>query len=139
MTGLISATIEVGAATEATRVDAQVMLPCVPTSPGMLRGVIRALAGDFPRLDDVLLIASELVTCAIRTRPAGDITANVVVGEHGARVTVALDLDRAPTRTRVTAVDTGFGWATVVVQGTADICHHDTVGDRAETTAEVKW
>ena len=62
MTGLITATIRAGAATEATHVNGQVILPCTPRSPGTLRQLIRLLVSDFPRLDDVLVIVSELIT-----------------------------------------------------------------------------
>jgi hypothetical protein len=136
MTGLIAATIEAARAADADRVDAQVILPCTPVSVGTLRDLIRLLGGDFPRLHDVLLIVSELVTCGIQSRDsAGDVIATVAIGGHAARVAVVFDAAPVPEGT----VNGEFGRRMTLVHGIADVCHHDTVTGRAETSAEVKW
>lgn len=84
----------------------------------------------------MLLILSELVTCGISyPGPAGDVTAKVVIGNHMACVTVAQDI--APVRKSI--ANTGFGRRMTLVHGVADVCHHSTFADRAETMAEVKW
>ena len=119
MTGLLTATIEVAAAATTTPVDAHVLLPSTPESVGILRHLIRLPAGDFLRLDDVLLIVSELVTCGIpHPGSAGDVTATVAVGEHAARITASQD---APVRTCI--ANTGFGRRMALVHGVADLCH----------------
>ncbi len=102
-----------------------------------VRHIVGALAAGCPRLDDLLLITSELVTCGIRSQPwsADDAVAvSVVIGDYLAQVTVAQGL--APGHKR--GVDGGFGRAMLVVHSVADVCHHRTLSGRARTSAEVK-
>ncbi len=137
MSGTLTAAIAATATSRTTAIDMHVTLPCTPMSVPTVRQLVRLLAADCPRLDDLLLITSELVTCGI-AHPAsagGAVTVSAVIGECTARIAMAHDL--APVRERAT--NTGFGRAMVLVHDVADVCYHLTVGDRAETTAEVKW
>ncbi len=145
MTGLLTATIQAVATAETVPLDLHVTLPCTPMAAATVRRLVRALAPDCPRLDDVTQIVSELVAASIlQRRPReGTVTVDVVIGEHSARATVAQELapdvarDVAPGEKRL--AHTGFGRALAIVHGAADACHHTTVGARVETSAEVKW
>ena len=71
------------------------ILTGTPYAPGEARGFAREHLADHPRLDDVLLVVSELVTNAVKHSDSRD----------GGTVTVTLT--RAPGRARIEVKDEG--------------------------------
>ncbi len=134
--GPLIASIEAVATADTEDVEIRVTASCRPLASRTVRRLVRVLAADCPRLDDVLQIASELIACAVLYPGPTDIMAvSIVLGARMARVTIAQDM--APLQAK-TAVP-GFGLAMVVVHGLADACHHYNRGEYAQIFAEVKW
>lgn len=115
-----------GAASPArTSVVARLTMPGAPDQVKQARGlVLRALGGVHPRLDDAVLMTSELVTNAIvhsnSHEPGGTVIVTILESSGGVRVEVAdsgSDVTAPVVRTNVYAAD---GHGLFLVQNLAD-------------------
>lgn len=115
------------------------VLPCTPPSAGRARRVTRAFLDECPRVDDIELIVSELVTNS------------VLHSASSGAGTVALTLALAETTARVTVIDDGtpsggassdrndHGRGLDIVRFLAAAYDLVSSSDRTETWAEVAW
>ncbi|WP_331771116.1 hypothetical protein OG948_46685 (plasmid) [Embleya sp. NBC_00888] len=115
-------------------IEFAVTLPTTPVMAGVARVHVASVLTDTPRLDDALVIASELATSAIRFSGAAEFT--VTVGVLGERV-------------RITVTDTGrrrwiergsvdpFGYGVGLVALLADDFGHDRTAGTSAAWAEI--
>ena len=120
-----------------------VVFPGTPSSAPAARGFLRGVLAASPRLDDLELIVSELVTNAVRHTPSG---------QPGGSLT--LTVEHAPRRARIEVGDLGterwqplpgdpsaeYGRGLLLVMALADGIGHDAIpGNRHRSWAEVTW
>jgi anti-sigma regulatory factor (Ser/Thr protein kinase) len=120
-------------------------VPGVPSIVGTARRLVRLALSDSPRVDDIELIASELVTNAIRHTSTESrtsaVTLRLLVESSRVRVEV-LDLGRVSWVRPATPVDEDedeCGRGLLIVDALADRAGHDPVPLGQISWAEVSW
>jgi anti-sigma regulatory factor (Ser/Thr protein kinase) len=129
--------------TQSVQTATSVVYPGLPSSVALARLLIRDLLAGSPRLDDVELIGSELMTNAIRHTPSG---------QDGG--TFTFTIERTPRWTRIEVEDLGsgswqpvhgdssaeYGRGLVLVTALADhVGHGAAIVARHRSWAEVSW
>ena len=127
----------------AAQIDWRVSVPGLPAIVGTARHLVRSVLTDSPRLDDVELVTSELVTNAIRHTPSGD---------NGS--TVSLRILAAPGWVRIEVSDFGSacwsepsipgeydenGRGLIIVNALADRSGHEATARGQISWAEISW
>lgn len=128
---------------DGTALDWRVSFPGVPEIVAVARRLVRATHEDSPRLADIELVTSELVTNAIRHTPsgrAGSLLTLRIRGKAGwARIEVG-DLGSAswiePTET---AEEGECGRGLLIVNALADRAGHEPVPGGQVSWAEIHW
>jgi hypothetical protein len=120
-----------------------ITFPGTLTSVSAARGFLRGVLPASPRLDDLVLIVSELVTNAIRHtpsgQPGGSLTLTVEYGPGHARIEVR-DLGTEHWRPLACDPFAEYGRGLLLVVALADGSGHDAIpGERQRTWAEVTW
>jgi anti-sigma regulatory factor (Ser/Thr protein kinase) len=120
-----------------------VVFPGTPSSAPAARGFLRGVLAASPRLDDLELIVSELVTNAIRHtpsgQPGGSLTLTVEHGPGRARIEVG-DLGTERWQPQPCDPSAEYGRGLLLVMALADGIGHDAIpGKRHRTWAEVSW
>jgi anti-sigma regulatory factor (Ser/Thr protein kinase) len=141
MSGPIPASIEIQ--DDGTALDWRVSFPGVPAVVAVARQLVRAAHEDSPRLDDIALITSELVSNAIRHTPSGQVGSLLTLRIRGtagwARIEVG-DLGSAswagPAKT---AEEDECGRGLVIVNALADRAGHEPVPGGQISWAEIHW
>ncbi|MDN3359887.1 ATP-binding protein [Actinomadura sp. DC4] len=123
--------------------DWRISFPGVPAIVAVARQLVRATHEDSPRLDDLELVTSELVTNAIRHTPSGEagslLTLRIRGGAGWARIEVS-DLGStswAESRTTGEADECGRGL--VIVNVLADQAGHEPAAGGQVSWAEIRW
>lgn len=117
-----------------------VTLPARPIMVRVARSAVRALLDGSPRIEDAVLIASELVTNSIRysrSRHGGYLDILMDRTEGWARIEVVDDGSDAPPIPPEAADEHGRGL--IVVRCLADKWSHDVYRDRTVWWAELTW
>jgi anti-sigma regulatory factor (Ser/Thr protein kinase) len=125
----------------ATRADAVAMFPGLPVAVRSARRFVRGyLTG--PRIDDLELVACELITNSIRHTPAGDggeFIVRVRTGRGWARVEVS-DAGAAHWDSSGSAgPDDEYGRGMVIIEALADNFGRDASADGQTCWAEIYW
>ena len=123
--------------------DWRISVPGVPAIVGIARRLVRAALWDSRRLDDIELVASELVTNAIRHTPSGRTGSLLTLRIRGtagwARIEVS---DRGSGSwagpTSVSEHDE-CGRGLVIVNALADLAGHEPAADGQVSWAEIHW
>jgi anti-sigma regulatory factor (Ser/Thr protein kinase) len=118
-------------------------VPGVPAIVSVVRHLVRAALEDSPRLDDIELVASELVTNAIRHTPSGETGSLLnlrIRGRDGwARIEVG-DLGHEPWAAPTSAADADeCGRGLVIIDAIADRTGHEPVAGGQVSWAELHW
>ncbi|MFF7247139.1 ATP-binding protein [Embleya sp. NPDC008237] len=117
-------------------IESTVTLPTTPVMAGVARVHVALILADTPRLDDALVIASELATSAIRFGGADDFTITVAVHGQRARITVS-DTGRRRWIDRGSVDPFGYGIGLVALL--ADEFGHDRIDGTSAAWAEITW
>ena len=132
-----------GGAHARSMLDWRVSVPGVPAIVGITRRLVRAVLGDSARLDDIELVASELVTNAIRHTPSG---------RTGSLLTLRIRSTAGWARIEVSDLGSG-SWAEpspvgehdecgrglLIVNALADLAGHEPAADGQVSWAEIHW
>ncbi len=122
-----------------TPIEWRLSVPGVPSVVQTARRLVRMALGGSPRAGDVELIASELVTNAIRHTNGSAVTLRLLVEPGQVRVEV-LDLGRVSwVRPATPADDDECGRGLLIVDALADRAGHDPVPLGRLSWAEVSW
>jgi anti-sigma regulatory factor (Ser/Thr protein kinase) len=126
----------------APRVDWCVTVPGVAGMVRTARHLVRAALAHSPRIDELELITSELVTNAIRHTPSGDTGSTVTLRIRGsagwARIEVT-DLGSAAWAASSSPPGGERGRGLVIVHALADEAGHRAVADGHLSWAELSW
>lgn len=131
---------------DGTELDWRVSFPGVPAIVAVARQLARATHESSPRLDDIELVTSELVTNAIRHTPsgrAGSLLTLRIRGRAGwTRIEVG-DLGSAswaePAGRAQTAEYEECGRGLLIVNALADRAGHESVAGGQVSWAEIHW
>lgn len=123
--------------------DWRISVPGVPAIVAIARRLVRAALWESRRLDDIELVASELVTNAIRHTPSGRTGSLLTLRIRGtagwARIEVS-DLGSGPwTEPSSAGEDDECGRGLVIVNALADRAGHEPAGDGQVSWAEIHW
>ena len=123
--------------------DWRISVPGVPAIAGIARRLIRAALWDSRRLDDIELVASELVTNAIRHTPSGRTGSLLTLRIRGtagwARVEVG-DLGSGSwVEPSPVGEDDECGRGLVIVNALADLAGQEPAADGQVSWAEIHW
>ncbi len=123
--------------------DWRISFPGVPAIVAVARQLVRATLGDSPRLEDLELITSELVTNAIRHTPSGETGSMLTLRIRGragwARIEVS-DLGSASWAEAAPLAEDGeCGRGLIIVAALADRAGHGPVPGGHVAWAELRW
>ncbi len=124
-------------------IDWRVSVPGLPSIVSTARRLVRTALGDSPRVDDIELIVSELVTNAIRHTRSGArgsaVTLRILAEPYRARVEV-IDLGRTSwVRPAAPAEEDECGRGLLIVNALADRAGHEKVPLGQVSWAEISW
>jgi|HubBroStandDraft_6_1064221.scaffolds.fasta_scaffold815811_1 anti-sigma regulatory factor (Ser/Thr protein kinase) len=123
--------------------DTAVTFPGLPAIVPSARRFVRGILGDSPRVDDMELIASELITNSIRHTPSGgdggEFTVTVRTGPSWARVEVS-DAGTGQWHPHDGGrPDDEYGRGLAIIAMLADKFGHDATPGGQTLWAEVHW
>jgi anti-sigma regulatory factor (Ser/Thr protein kinase) len=130
-------------ADEGATLDWRISFPGVPAIVAVARWLVRATHEDSPRLDDLELVTSELVTNAIRHAPsgaAGSLLTLRIRGRAGwARIEVSDLGSTSWTEPGPIGQEHECGRGLVIVGALADRAGHEPVAGGQVSWAELRW
>jgi anti-sigma regulatory factor (Ser/Thr protein kinase) len=132
-----------GDARDRGTLDWRISVPGVPAIVAIARRLVRSALWDSRRLDDIELVASELVTNAIRHTPSGRTGSLLTLRIRGtagwARIEVS-DLGSGPwTEPSSAGEDDECGRGLAIVNALADRAGHEPAADGQVSWAEIRW
>jgi anti-sigma regulatory factor (Ser/Thr protein kinase) len=132
-----------GEAHDRGTLDWRISVPGVPAIVAIARRLVRAALWDSRRLDDLELVASELVTNAIRHTPSGRTGSLLTLRIRGtagwARIEVS-DLGSGSWADPSSAAEGDeCGRGLVIVNALADLAGHGPAADGQVSWAEIHW
>jgi anti-sigma regulatory factor (Ser/Thr protein kinase) len=132
-----------GDADDRGTLDWRISVPGVPAIVAIARRLVRAALWDSRRLDDIELVASELVTNAIRHTPSGRTGSLLTLRIRGtagwARIEVN-DLGSGSWAEPSSVGEDGeCGRGLVIVNALADLAGHEPAADGQVSWAEIHW
>lgn len=132
-----------GPALTGATLDWRISVLGVPAIVAVARRLVRATLYDCPRLDDIELVTSELMTNAICHTPSGDqgcqVTLRIQAGDGRARIAVT-DLGSASwTEPPSAGQDEERGRGLAIIHMLADRAGHEPADGGQVSWAEIHW
>jgi anti-sigma regulatory factor (Ser/Thr protein kinase) len=126
-----------------TPLDWRISFPGVPAIVAVARQLVRATHEDSPRLDDLELVTSELVTNAIRHTPSGQAGSLLTLRIRGragwARIEVSDLGSTCWAEPGPTGEEDECGRGLVIVNALADRAGHEPMTGGQVSWAELRW